>query len=111
LKHSVADDLLGVLSNVMIGLVKRDDVDLSARGLSILLLVDTMAGPPTVRGLTGRLDIAKPSVTRTLDRLEVLGLVRRVPDPDDGRSVLIRPTKAGSAYVGHFGTLTRGGGS
>jgi len=110
LKNPVADDLLGVLSGVMIGLVKRDDVDLSARGLSILLLVATMAGPHTVRGLTERLAIAKPSVTRTLDRLEVLGLVQRVPDPDDGRSVLIRATKAGSAYVGHFRRLTGGGG-
>jgi DNA-binding MarR family transcriptional regulator len=108
LAQSVADRLLDVLSAVMCGLVRSDDTDLSARGLAILLAIATMPGPHTVRGMAERLAISRPAITRTLDRLEALGLVRRVSDPDDGRSVLVRPTKAGTAYVARVGRLARG---
>jgi DNA-binding MarR family transcriptional regulator len=36
-------------------------------------------------------------MTNRLDRLEAAGLVRRVPDPDDRRGVLVEPTEAGHA--------------
>ncbi len=67
----------------MVGLVKRDGADLTARGLAILMMVDTMPGPHTVRALTERLGVPKPSITRALSRLETLDLVRR--DPRSGR--------------------------
>jgi DNA-binding MarR family transcriptional regulator len=91
----------------MIGLVKRDDADLTARGLSILMMVGTMPGPHTVRGIAEHLEVSKPSITRTLDRLEALGLARRITDPSDMRSVMVRPTKAGTAYVARVGRLAR----
>ena len=56
-------------------------------------------GPHTVRGLAAQLDISKPAVTRSLDRLEELGLARRVVDPTDRRSVLIQRTREGTSYV------------
>jgi DNA-binding MarR family transcriptional regulator len=101
----IADELLSILSAVMIGLVRRDDADLTARGLSILLMIDTMPGPHTVRGMAEHLNVSKPAVTRTLDRLEVLGLVRRDVDTADRRSVLVRATKVGAAYVARVGRL------
>jgi DNA-binding MarR family transcriptional regulator len=100
-----ADDLLNILSAVMIGLVADDSPDLTMRGLSILLMTRTLPGPHTVRGFAERLGTSKPAITRTADRLEQLGLVQRVDDPADGRSVLVRATKAGAAHVTHVGRL------
>jgi DNA-binding MarR family transcriptional regulator len=36
-------------------------------------------------------------MTNRLDRLEEAGLVRRLPDPDDRRGILVEPTDAGHA--------------
>ncbi len=52
-----------------------------------------------MRGLAERLDVAKPAITRALDRLETADLVGRAPDPRDRRSVLVARTPAGAAYV------------
>ncbi len=104
---SVTDELFHVLSAVMVGLVKDDGADLTARGLAILMVVDTMPGPHTVRGMAARLAVSRPAITRTLDRLEMPGLTSRDRDPADRRSVLIRPTKAGRADVARVGRLAR----
>ena len=45
--------------------------------------------------LTGRLDRSSGGMTKILKRLEEAGLVRRLPDPDDGRGSLVSLTKAG----------------
>jgi DNA-binding MarR family transcriptional regulator len=79
--------------------VRRDGPDLSARQLSLLLITSLEGGPHTVRGLALRLDISKPAITRSLDRLHDLGLAERVADPRDRRSVLVVPTDDGIAYV------------
>jgi len=58
------------------------------------------AGPP-YRVSPGRLaddlGLSSGAMTNRLDRLEVAGLVRRLPDPDDRRGTLIEPTEAGHA--------------
>lgn len=41
-----------------------------------------------------------PTMTNRIDRLAEKGLVRRVPNPDDGRSVLVELTGSGSDLVG-----------
>jgi DNA-binding MarR family transcriptional regulator len=38
-------------------------------------------------------------MTKLLDRLEVKGLIRRCPNPDDRRSVLVEPTDHGLSLV------------
>jgi DNA-binding MarR family transcriptional regulator len=45
--------------------------------------------------LTGWLDRSSGGMTKILKRLEDAGLVRRLPDPDDGRGSLVSLTKAG----------------
>ncbi|HEX2092374.1 MAG TPA: MarR family transcriptional regulator [Longimicrobiaceae bacterium] len=45
--------------------------------------------------LAERLSCVRSNVTQLVDRLEVDGLVRRVPDPGDRRSVLATITDAG----------------
>ncbi len=83
--------------------VKKDDSDLSARQMAVLLTVYFTDSPHTVRGLSSSLSISKPAITRALDRLETFGLVKRKPDDKDKRSVLIQRTVKGSVYLREFG--------
>ncbi|MEM1105813.1 MAG: MarR family transcriptional regulator [Pseudomonadota bacterium] len=73
--------------------------DLTARQSALLLTVGLSAGPHTVRGLAAELDVSKPVISRAVDRLEALCLVRRVRDERDLRSVFIERTPAGSAFL------------
>jgi len=47
--------------------------------------------------LTNRLHRSSGGMTKMLNRLEERGLVRRTPDPDDGRGSRVRLTRAGVA--------------
>jgi DNA-binding MarR family transcriptional regulator len=51
------------------------------------------------RMLTAAMLITSGAMTARLDRLVDAGLVKRAPDPDDRRSVLIRLTAAGEAIA------------
>ncbi len=56
------------------------------------------AGPPyelSPSDLTSRLERSSGGMTKILKRLEEAGLVRRLPDPDDGRGSRVSLTKAG----------------
>lgn len=91
-----ADRLMPVLRDTILGMVRRDGPDLSARQLSVFLIVNLEEGPHTVRGMAARLEVSKPAITRSVDRLVELGFAERGPDPRDRRSVLILGTAAGS---------------
>lgn len=93
------DRLTGVLRDTIVGTVRRDGPDLSARQLGVFLISYLDQGPHTVRGLAAQLDVSKPAITRSLDRLEELGLARRVVDPADRRSVLVQRTREGASYM------------
>jgi len=88
--------------------VRRDGPDLSARQMALLLTVYLTEAPHTVRGLAQHLNISKPAITRALDRLGMLGLVRRKRDEDDKRSVLVQETDKGEAFLADFAELMRG---
>lgn len=88
--------------------VRRDAPDLTARQMAMLLAVYLMEPPHTVRGLAVLLRISKPAVTRAVDRLSDLELVRRKMDTDDRRSVLIDRTVRGSVFLREFGELIVG---
>jgi MarR family transcriptional regulator, transcriptional regulator for hemolysin len=49
------------------------------------------------QALARAVGIEGPTLTRHLDQLEAAGLVRRVPQTDDRRSVRVEPTHAGLA--------------
>ena len=82
--------------------VRSDAPDLTARQQAILMTVALTRGPHTVRGLAGLLDIAKPAVTRALDSLAKHGLIKRVKDETDLRSVFIERTQDGADYLREF---------
>jgi DNA-binding MarR family transcriptional regulator len=55
----------------------------------------TEGGRQTPGHLARRSDLSTGAMTNRLDRLEQAGLVTRVPDPDDRRSVQVELTRAG----------------
>jgi DNA-binding MarR family transcriptional regulator len=97
--HNNPDQLVGVLRDTIVALVRRDGPDLSARQLGVFLTVYLSPGPHTVRGLAHELNVSKPAITRALDRLGELDLARRKVDPMDRRSVLVQRTLKGSVFL------------
>lgn len=90
---------LDTLHRVVVSAVRSDAPDLSQRQLAVLLDAARQPEPRTVRGLAAALNVSKPAITRALDRLEELALARRIPDPQDGRSVLVSVTRAGREHL------------
>lgn len=85
--------------------VRRDAPDLTARQMALLLTVYLTPPPHTVRGLAEQLNVTKPVITRAVDRLSELGMVRRKTDPGDRRSVLLQRTVKGSIFLREFAEL------
>ena len=96
---STSDHFISILRETMVSLVRRDGPDLTARQLSVFLTVYLCEGPHTVRGLAFTLRVSKPAITRALDRLEEFNLARRMPDPLDGRSVVVHRTDQGATLL------------
>lgn len=94
-----SEDLVGILRDTIVALVRRDGVDLSARQLGVFLTCYLSEGAHTVRGLANQLNVSKPAITRALDRLSDLDLARRKVDPSDRRSVLVQRTTKGSSFL------------
>ena len=94
-----SDQLVGILRDTVVALVRRDGPDLSARQLGVFLTCYLQDGAHTVRGLAAELNVSKPAITRALDRLGELDLARRKVDPMDRRSVLVVPSEAGQDHV------------
>lgn len=96
---------LDIWRRAIVASVRHDAPDLSARQMSVLLTVYLTPPPHTVRGLAEHLKVTKPVITRAVDRLSELGMVRRKTDPDDRRSVLLQRTVKGSVFLREFGEL------
>ncbi len=97
--------VLGLWRKALVESVRRDGPDLSARQLALLLTVYLVDPPHTVRGLAHTLNISKPAITRALDRLSVLGFIKRKRDTEDRRNVLVQRTVKGSVYLSEFADL------
>src|ERR1700746_1422123 len=93
------EQLVGILRETIVALVRRDGPDLSARQLGVFLTCYLRDGGHTVRGLAADLRVSKPAITRALDRLGELDLARRKVDPQDRRSVLVQRTLKGAAFL------------
>ena len=62
-----------------------------------LAVIDGAGEPLTPSQVSDRVLVASATMTATLDLLEHRGWIRRIPNPDDRRSVLIEITPAGRA--------------
>ena len=100
-------DALALWHRVVLGAVRGDTPDLSQRQLALLFEVYLTPPPHTVRGLAAALGVGKPVITRALDTLGAMDLVRRRRDPDDKRIVLVQRTVKGSVFLRDLGDAIR----
>jgi DNA-binding MarR family transcriptional regulator len=91
--------------DVNLSQVLDDEPDLSVRQVTILLTIYMEAPPHTVRGLASKLSVSKPVITRALDSMGKLGLVKRRRDETDKRNVLVQRTVEGSLYLERLADL------
>ncbi len=99
--------VLSTWRDVMADAVRDESPDLSMRQWAILLTVYLQPGPHTVRALSRELNVPKPAISRALDALSILGLVRRARDADDRRIVLVQKTPEGAIFVDKFAQLVQ----
>ena len=96
---------LDIWRQAIVSSVHLEAPDLSARQMALLLSVYLTPPPHTVRGWAKTLNVSKPAITRAVNRLSELGMVRRKTDDKDRRSVLIQRTVKGSVFLREFGEL------
>jgi DNA-binding MarR family transcriptional regulator len=81
-----------------IDLARQVDEGLEAAAYGLLgLLAD--GGDVRAADLADRLGLDKSTVSRQVTQMESLGLIQRVPDPQDGRARLIHITDEGRSRV------------
>jgi DNA-binding MarR family transcriptional regulator len=102
-----ASQALGLWHGVTLDVVRHDERDLTLRQMAILLHIYLVPPPHTVRGLAATLNVTKPVITRALDTMGDMGLVDRVRDERDRRSVVIKRTVGGALYLEKLGDLVR----
>jgi MarR family transcriptional regulator, organic hydroperoxide resistance regulator len=82
----------------------RWNAHLAAHGLShaaLVVLHLLESGPRPQRDLAEQCQVEAQTMSRTLERMERTGLVRRAPDPDDRRRRQVTRTDAGArAFAG-----------
>ena len=76
--------------------------DLNLQTSNTLAVIEGAAEPLTPSEISDRTLISSATMTSTLDRLERQGLVRRLPNPEDRRSVLVEVTEAGRDLCDRF---------
>ena len=102
-----AEEALKLWQAVSMGLVHDDKPDLTLRQMTILLTVYLEPPPHTVRGLAARLHVTKPVITRALDTMGRMKLVKRRRDEVDRRNVIIQRTLEGSLFLEDVADLIR----
>ena len=100
-----ASQALGLWHQVSLQQVQEDKRDLTLRQMAILLQIYLVPPPHTVRGLAATLGVTKPVITRALDTMGEMGLVDRVRDERDRRSVIVRRTVGGALFLEKLGDL------
>lgn len=97
--HLTTQQSLALWHAVTLDQVLDQKPDLNVRQLAILLIVYMEAPPHTVRGLAKRLKVTKPVITRALDSMGQMGLVKRKRDDKDKRNVLVQRTVDGAQFL------------
>ena len=88
-----------------LALVLDDKPDLTVRQMTILLTIYLEPPPHTVRGLAAKLGVTKPVITRALDTMGAMNLVKRRRDERDRRNVVIQRTVEGSLFLDHLADI------
>jgi DNA-binding MarR family transcriptional regulator len=99
--EAVADRLHSAALHLLRRLRTPDDPLISAPRLSAMSVI-ALAGPIGIGALAAAEGVSAPTMSRLVDALERDGLVRRRPDTEDARGVLVTVTPKGRT------TLQRG---
>ena len=91
------------------------ELDLTRRQVAMLIHVERAeatgkgaeGSSPTASDLTRALGVDSTAVTRMVDRLEEKGLLKRSPDPSDGRRHLIHMTRAAESLMPQLKDIAR----
>jgi DNA-binding MarR family transcriptional regulator len=73
------------------GVDLESSTGLSGRELDLVALV-VSSGPTSVKSLVADLGLPRSTMTAIVDRLEARGLIKRLPNPQDRRSVILEAT-------------------
>jgi DNA-binding MarR family transcriptional regulator len=76
-------------------LLRQQDPSGLTPTLAVTLATIAREGPLTLGDLAAREQVAPPTITNVVGKLEAAGLVERRTDPDDGRVRTVRLTSAG----------------
>lgn len=96
-----AFDYVGEFLDQALDLTARflsDRAELSASAAFVLNRV-CREGPIRLTTLAAKEAVSQPSMTQLVQRLERLGFVTRLPDPDDGRASLVGVTPQGQTML------------
>jgi DNA-binding MarR family transcriptional regulator len=96
-----AGECVGELLDQAMDLTARflsDRAELSASAAFVLNRV-CREGPVRLTALAAKEGVSQPSMTQLIQRLERLGLVARLADPDDGRAALVGITETGKTLL------------
>jgi DNA-binding MarR family transcriptional regulator len=82
--------------------VQASSLAINLQITNTLAVIEGAGEPLTPSEISARTLVSSATMTGTLDRLERQGLVRRLPNPEDRRSVLVEVTDAGRALCDRF---------
>lgn len=99
------EQALKLWQEVSLSLVLDNKPDLTTRQMTILLTVYLEPPPHTVRGLAAKLGVTKPVITRALDTMGRMKLLKRKRDDRDRRNVIIQRTVEGALFLEEFADL------
>ncbi len=88
----------GFAADLVVELEERGWPDLRASQAALVLNVDRRFGTRLTE-LARRAGVTKQAMMVVVDELEVRGLVRRTPDPEDGRAKVVRLTARGRTFA------------
>lgn len=94
----LANELLRTVARLNRWTNRQTELPVPAAQARVLSLLDDL-GPSRVGDLARADSTSQPTMTVQVDRLEGLGLVRRHPDPDDSRAVIVSITPEGSTAI------------
>jgi len=96
---------LRLWKQVLTNTVLKKGPDLTTRQLTVLLTVYLEQEKHTIRGLAATINVSKPVITRCIDCLSIHGLLKRVRDEDDRRSVFVQRTVKGAVFLTDFAEM------
>lgn len=92
-QHQNATDMMDMAVADLLGINRTDGICLD--------IID-QNGRMTAGQLAEAVELSTGTITAVIDRLEKAGYVRRVPDPDDRRKVLVEVTEQTTEISGHI---------